>query len=355
MGDCLLVGFESARRVWRGVGERIALSNRPSEGRRPLLVRLLFEDGRGIVMSEMPRRTRATTVPGKLAAEKIKLVSAEFGLTSEPLHICVSRQAGRRFASDATCHLMTGSYPIGSFCELGNGVLVVTPELAFIQMSCVLDRDLLIAYGYELCGYYARGRSEHTFCNCPPLTSVGRIQKYLNRLEELRLNRGEGMPWGLDRAREALAYVLDGSASPEESVTSMVLTLPRRRGGYGLAPGALNARVGLSTAAAELFGIDEFVCDICWGEKRQVVEFQGSQHKQRSRRSYDMRKGNVLGADGWRVVEVDRYMLERGALMDEVAKSVAKGLGQRWKKPDGKTATRQLRLRNKLIKDLDEG
>ena len=355
MGEGLLVGFESARLIWRCVGERIALRNQPAESRRPLLVRLLFEDGRGVNMSEMPRRTRVTTIPGSIAAEKIEQVRADFGLASDRLHACVSRQAGRRFVSGATCHLMTGSYPMGSFFEIGEGVLVVSPELAFIQMSRVLDRDLLIAYGYELCGYYARGRVAHTFYSCPALTSVARILRYLSRLEELRLSRGEGMPWGLERAREALAYVRNGSASPEESVTSMVLTMPRRLGGYGLSAGSLNARVRLSPAAAELFGIDEFVCDICWVERRQVVEFQGAQHKQRSRRSYDMRKGNVLSADGWRVVEVDRYMLERGALMDEVAKSVAKGLGKRWKKPDGKTATRQLRLRNKLIRDLDGG
>ena len=249
---------------------------------------------------------------------------------------------------------MTGSYPSGSFFELDEGIMVTCPELTFLQMARLLSEELLILYGHELCGYFAHGMGEHGFCNCPALTSVSRIEAYLNRLEELRSDRGEGMPWGLRRARKALAHMRDGAASPEEAVLSMILTMPRRMGGYGLPSAVLNASVRLGAEAAELFGIEEFVCDLSWEGRGLVAEFQGSQHKLRSRRSYDLRKGNVLGADGWTVVEVDRFMLERVSLMDEVAKSVTTGLGMRWRQPDAQVATRQVRLRNRLLAFLDE-
>lgn len=349
----LLVGFESAQAFWREVGERVAAANPTTEVQRPLLVMILFERGEGIDLSAMPRRTRVGEAPGRIEpAELDRLRSA--AVYAEPLHLCVSRQAGRRYATGAVCHLMTGSYPPGSFYETDKGVLVTGPELTFLQMARQLDEDLLVAYGHELCGYYARASVDCGFVNCPQLTSVARIASYLDQLERLREERGEGRPWGFGLARHALEHIRDGAASPEEAVTSMLLTLPRNRGGYGLPPARLNATVRLGARASELFGIDEFVCDLSWGERRTVVEFQGGQHKERSRRSFDRRKGNVLGADDWKVIEVDRSMLNRVELMDEVAKSVASALKLPWRQASVKAATIRLRLRNKLLSYLDE-
>lgn len=354
MGERLLLGFETAQQVWRAVGQRVAVDNPPTPARPPLLVRLLFEQGSGIDLDSMPRRTRMSTVPETLDGERAARARLMFDKCPATLDLCVSQQRGRRFLAGARCHLMTGSYPVGSFYELEEGILVTCPELTFLQMSRVLSKELLILYGHELCGYFAHGMGEHGFCNCPALTTASRIEAYLNRLETLRTDRGEGMPWGLRRARAALAHVRDGAASPEEAVLSMVLTMPRHMGGYGLPPAMLNASVRLGAEAAELFGIEEFVCDLRWAGHGLVAEFQGSQHKMRSRRSYDLRKGNVLGADGWTVIEVDRTMLERASLMDEVAKSVSKGLGLRWRQPGVRIATFQARLRNRLLKYLDD-
>ena len=354
MDNRLLLGFASAQELWRFVGERVAQRNAPSSTQRPLLIRILFERGAGIDLTDVPFRTRLTKVPGTVDAGLVETAIEHLPPLASCMDLCVSRQRGRRSFQGATCHLMSGSYPEGSFCQLDEGVLVTGPELTFLQMARVLDDDLLVAYGYEICGYFARTSAEHGFCNCPALTSTSKIKDYLDRLARLRGNRGEGMPWGYARALRALRYVRDGAASPEEAVTSMVLTLPGARGGYGLPPARLNAAVRLSAAAAELFGIEEFVCDMSWDGHGLVAEFQGGQHKQRTRRSYDSRKGNVLGADGWTIVEVDRGMLERASLMDEVAKSISAGLGIRWRQPGASRATRQLRLRNKLLRYLDE-
>lgn len=350
----LLVGFESAQGYWRLVGERLAAANAASETRRPLLIRILFERGEGIDLTPLPRRTRMTTAPEQVDAPTVARLRSLLPELGEVLHLCVSRQAARRFVSGGACHLMTGAYPPGSFHETAEGVLLASPELMFLQMARRLDEDLLVAYGYELCGYFARIGSACGSVICPQLTTVARIAGYLERLERLRQERGEGMPWGLERARRALGHVRDGAASPEEAVTSMLLTLPRARGGYGLPTARLNATVRLGARASELFGIDEFVYDLSWEERRTVVEFQGVQQKERSRGSFDRRKGNVLGADDWKVVEVDRAMLNRAELMDEVAKSVSRALRLRWRRADVKTATRRLRLRNKLLRYLDE-
>ena len=68
MGERLCVGFESARALWREVGHAVAGDNAASEDRAPLLVRILFEDGAGIVLRSLPSRTRITSVPGSVRA-----------------------------------------------------------------------------------------------------------------------------------------------------------------------------------------------------------------------------------------------------------------------------------------------
>lgn len=353
MGERVCLGFESAQRAWRAVGERVAADNPPGEGRPPLLVRLLFDDGEGVELGSVPRRTRATRVPRRVDPSALASLRELCPDLAAGAQLCVSRQEGRRFVRDASCRLMTGSYPAGSFCELAPDVLVASPELTFLQMSRALDLEMLVAYGQELCGFFSRTTGERGFCSCPPLSSVARLADYLDRTETLRSDLGEGMPWGLDGARRALAHVRDRAASPEESVVSMVLSLPRRLGGYGVRAPRLNERVALGAEAAALFGIDSFVCDLSWNGGAQVLEYHGRQHKQRSRWTYDLRKGNVLIADGRAVFEMGRDMLARCELMDEVAKSLTVALGQRWRRPDAELATRQVRLRNRLIAYLD--
>ena len=353
MTEGICLGFTSACEYWRQVGERVAQLNQPSSQCAPLLIRLLFDHGEGVDLSAVPSFCRVTKVPAYVDAAALGAFREEHVEKTEPLHLCVSRRTGRRFVSGAHCHLMTGHYPVGSFNRVDGSTLVASPELSFVQMARFLDDDLLVAYGYEQCGYYVRTADEPGFCNCPPMTSVARIASYMDRLERVREEKGEGMPWGLAKARRALDYVRDGAASPEEAVVSMVLTLPKRRGGYGMPNARLNAVVSLGKDSSRLFGIDSFVCDLSWNDGSSVLEYQGSQHKLRSRRSYDLRKGNVLAADGRSVIEMDRHILERRALMDEVAKSVSVALGICWKEPSPRVATKQLALRNKLIEYLN--
>lgn len=354
MAGSVCIGFESAQEAWRLVGRRIARDNPPTNCTSPLLVRLLFETGEPIDLASMPARTRVTKIPSRVDVTALSdLRRAEPGLAATQQQLCVSSRNGRRFVSAADCRLVTGGYPIGSIYRLSEGVLIASPELTFLQMARELDFDLLVIYGYELCGYFARAPEDPGFVNCPALTSTLGIGEYLDRLEALRRERGEGMPWGLGPARRALRHIRDHAASPEEAVVSMVLMLPNRLGGYGLPPASLNERVHLSAEVARLFGIDSFVCDLSWGGGR-VLEYQGSQHKLRSRRAYDMRKGNVLAVDGRSVIEMDRSMLSRQDLMDEVAKSVTRLLGLAWRASGTKLATRRARLRNKLIAHIDE-
>lgn len=354
MSGSICLGFESAQLAWRRVGECVAQDNPADEKTPPLLVRLLFETGKEIDLSAVPPTTRVTRAPRRIHMPTFERLVQERPELADEAQLCVSRREGRRWVDGADCRLMAGSYPVGSFCRLDEDVLITSPELTFLQMARSLDEVMLVAYGHELCGYFARTSGEHGFCNCAPLTSVSRIMAYLERLERQRGERGEGMPWGFARARRAVEHVRDGAASPEEAVVSMVLTLPRRAGGYGLPPARLNETVRLGSASSKTLGDGLFVCDLSWNGGAQVLEYQGAQHKRRSRRTYDRRKENVLAADGRTVFGTERGMLTRRELADELAHSLSLALGVRWREPDAALATRQLRLRNRLVAYLDE-
>lgn len=353
MGEGICLGFESAQRLWRDVGATIARDNPTDAAHRSLLTRLLFDEGRGVNLSALPERTRSTTAPDRVDVTVLDQLSRERGEGARALHICVSRRSARRQVSGASVHLMSGGYPAGSFCRLRDDVMVASPELTFLQMACVLSLEALVAYGFELCGYFARGSERRIFVNCPALTSAGRIASFLERLGRLRARRGEGVPWGTARARRALAHVIDGAASPEEAVAAMVLSMPSRLGGYGLPAPRLNQSVVLGAACAELFGIDRFVCDLSWRDGMHVLECQGSKDKLRSRATCDLLRGNVLAADGRDVLEMDRSTLRLPMQMDDVAKALSRVLRRRWRRPSARVAASRTRLRSLLIAYLD--
>ena len=353
MGTTVCVGFESARRFWRSVGREVARANPPAPDCAPLLVRLLFDRGEGVDLGPVPGRSLVTQVPRDFSGAAVARFVGGHLEPGELVDVCVSQQAGRHVAAHARVHLMTGSYPTGSFCRVDDEVLVSSPELTFLQVARSADEDLLVAYGCELCGYYARDDVGAGFVNCAPLTSRKRIGAFLDRLDARRIACGDGPVPGIARARRALCRVCDGAASPEESIVWIVLMSPRRRGGFALPEGRMNVCVRLSRQTAELFGIDLFVCDISWDDGRTVLEYQGSQHKLRARHTFDLRKGNVLAADERTLIKLDRAMLGRQDFMEEVAKSLSKALALRWHAPDARLRTRQARLRNKLLVDLE--
>ena len=176
MGAGTCIGFESARALWRKIGHDVARDNRADDA-PPLLVRLLFDSGEGLDLSALPARTRVSAAPARVVAHEVSELLGQHPELGGRLDVCVSEQAGRHVAAGATVHLTSGSYPPGSFYRMPDGTLLASPELTFVQLARTLSDDGLLAYGYELCGYYARGAEG--FCSCPKLTSTGRMGRYL--------------------------------------------------------------------------------------------------------------------------------------------------------------------------------
>lgn len=124
-------------------------------------------------------------------------------------------------------HIPRREYPERSFYEAGRDVCVACPELCFLQLAEELSVAGLVAVGLELCGRYRLlpegGFSPH----CKPLTTPGKIKRFLEKSEGLR---------GCRPAARALKWVLPDSASPMETMLYERVCFSKMLGGYAAPP-----------------------------------------------------------------------------------------------------------------------
>ena len=113
-----------------------------------------------------------------------------------------------------------------------SSLCVVSPEVLFLEMAAQLSGIELVKLGYELCGVYSLPMSQPNYAGTPrgysrrkALTSVARLTAHVASQSNNR---------SVKKARWALRYVLDGSASPRETELSMLMVLPRKWAGMVL-------------------------------------------------------------------------------------------------------------------------
>ena len=138
----------------------------------------------------------------------------------------VSQREQRGIRDGLNVHLWSGPLLTGDdVVRIQEGLYVCSPGLCFLQHAAWLDVFGLTLLGCELTGAYAlQAASSYGVAARPALTSV-------NAMEGL-LGRSAGVA-GIRLAREALRYVLPNAASPMEARLGLMLSMPRRLGGYG--------------------------------------------------------------------------------------------------------------------------
>ncbi len=212
--------------------------------------------------------------------------------------------------------------PEGSFVHIAPGVRIASPELSFLQ--CAADNSLVDAmeYGFQLCGTFVPDpASKHGVSSRCSLTSVKEIAAFLDKCDGLR---------GISAARKALAYVIDGSASPRESAVSLLLTLPLRMGGYALPPFAVNR--GL-TVPKELRGLTRRAslrADFFWERARVAAEYDSDvAHLESEELCNDATKRIALQRMGYTTFGFTRLQVDDLRLMDESVAALRRELGVR--------------------------
>lgn len=260
-----------------------------------------------------------------------------------PLDVVVASPAARTQAEGLSCHVWS-ALPDGCAVDAGENFFVSTPEFVFLQMATALAPVQLIALGYELCGTYCLGGESPASNRKAPLASVASLSRFLGKAPGAR---------GAKRARWALRYVKDGSASPMETALTLMLCLPHRMGGYAVPWPQLNYRVDPPAKVQCLTDKSHYRCDLCWPEAKLAVEYDSKlHHADAAKQELDARRRNALLVLGYTVMTVSRGQLMDSGAFNRIARQVAKLLGKRLRYRDPDFTRAHISLRTEIWEAL---
>lgn len=285
-------------------------------------------------------RSRIDDRSSYMAARHSEKSGGLFAACRPPLQVLVGSPKSR------TRTLSVVSYewkaiPNGSFIPISGKLLMSMPEFCFLQMASQTTLANLVLLGYELCGTYAMPKGSVSRRREGTLTTRDRLVAFLEESEGMR---------GVKRARRAASYVLDGSASPMESILAMMLCLPYGMGGYGLPLPVLNCRIDVPSSVRKLTDKSYYRCDLCWPDARLAVEYDSAfYHFDSERQSGDARRRSALAILGYTIVTVSKGQVIDGGAFNRLAKQLAKLLGKRLRYVDPEFTRRHLELRKELF------
>ena len=227
---------------------------------------------------------------------------------------------------------------------LGNdGVYIASPGFIFLLMASELSFVQLLALGYELCGYYSfnplceRGIRKRKV----PLTTVAQLDSFVQRASGSR---------GCAKARKALAFMADGSASPMETECYLLISLPFRYGGYGMDFFSLNFPIPLNETAARIADRDVCYGDICCRDLMIDIEYQGK-YDHANRIDYDDDRARINGIKemGYEVIELTSGQVGNLQVFEDILLRVAKKAKRRIDKRYLGATPERISLRNTLF------
>lgn len=296
-------------------------------------------------------------------SERIGDALSELGVTTTPVNLLVPSQSARSSGNDVRFHVWSGVVPQGSFQLVSNEVLVSGSELTIIQLCSaqskldalldahvaavraeaelagpvdqrekpVIDHPLkwerirrLVAatvVACELAGTYRLGSETRP-------TSY-RAPRIMNADGLARVAAAAGKSQGTLRARRVSELMLEGSASPMETVLALMLTLPVEFGGFGLEKPLLNQAIDVRESGRGISDRDVVVPDFIWPDQGVVLEYDSDEfHALRGKGQLkrDATRANILTALGFRVFRATsqtvRSLPELTLLVRQIARAL---------------------------------
>ena len=258
-----------------------------------------------------------------------------------PADILVPNANFRRGSARVAPHVWSSSYPDGSFYKIGEAY-VSSPEFLFLQMASQLSIVQLAALGCELCGTYVLlpqgvkhpGSLDELPKRASSLSSLEALTAFVRAAKGSR---------GKSKALRALNYVVDGSRSPMETMTCLLLCLSPMLGGYGLPLPKMNEVIELDEEGRKIARRRHCEGDLCWRAGKLDIEYHGEVHVGKLQMKSDV--GRTLGIEhmDWKVITVTSPQVLDIDQFEVVAKEAAKRLGRRLHpRIVGRTLARQI-------------
>ncbi len=263
---------------------------------------------------------------------------------ARPFHVLVGNAGARRTSEQVKSHIWALPVPKGAVLDTQNGFCVTSPEFTFLLMSERMGLIDLVKVGFELCGSY--DLSAGTVRPCQPLTTVAKLRTFVVKASHAR---------GRKKALRALRFVIDGSASPRETVLAMLLCLPYKLGGYGIELPVLNCRIDVPARARSVSSKQFYRCDLYWPRANLALEYDSDQeHLGSKNAASDSARRIALDELGVDVVTVTTLQIASREEMERIAIHVSRCLGKRLQCPGSAFAVANLRLRTELLGRLPE-
>ena len=207
---------------------------------------------------------------------------------------------------------------------------LIPPEYLFLQMAETMNFLDLLLLGFELCGTYFSGQGIDAFASTStasprhkPFTRANKIARFLD-------SDVASQTKGIAQAAQASKFLLDNSDSPRESALALMLTLPRRLGGYALPRPLLNKRINIPRSNSQLIRNDHFRCDLLWPKEGLAIEYDSDLHHVGAQKiAKDASRRDALALLGIQAITVTNKQFASMNEMDKVAHAVAKTLGIR--------------------------
>lgn len=290
---------------------------------------------------------RAKTLPEKAPHGSLakKYLLSHTNLFSPPIHVLALD--GRRKNSSCLVIHQAKTLPDGSLRTIvlpgcDEPLLITSPELTFVHLASLLSFSRTVHLGYEFCGTYAPDKNEfYGMRNRLPLTSLSKLNCYTNKAKHIR---------GAQAARTALPHVLDGSASPRESMLAALLALPYARGGSNIEQPRMNAPLVLGKRNRRDANQASFRCDLLWPDKRVAVEYDSTLcHTGATRIANDATRRNAIESLGFTVITATWPQVKNYREYTRLVHILAGHLGTRIRPTCADYSNKQLALRSELL------
>ena len=225
----------------------------------------------------------------------------EWGFDTDPLHVDVGEKRQIQKRDGLVAHLASGPVNAGAYEQVQADVWVASPELCFCQIAGGVSLVEAVKTGYELCAGYRKDEDDiRGFEGREPVTNAQRLQAFAQRFG------GNGAK----AARAAAQYVRGAAASPMETAAAMLLTLPRRYGGYGLPACKMNHPIKTADQGTSRRDAQPLYADMAWPEQRVIVEYDSDFfHSGSERLRADAARRNALLGTGWKVSTLTKRQL----------------------------------------------
>ena len=273
---------------------------------------------------------------------------------------------------------MTNEAPPGAFWQTGHGFEVASPEFTLLNLATGAKPIELLMATYELCGSFS------VFKPCK------RAQEQLNEAISRkmldpnygwkRVNDTSGSPtdlWkrnpfleiadienflvkaagmrGTKRLQWATERMTGTTASPFEAQTSILLSLPRNEGGWGLAI-QNNVRIPLSGDAKKLHDATCAYADILLETQTDslglIAECQGrSVHDSEEAALSDAERATALTSMGYDVVQVTYKQIANRGSADGLVKLLHRKMGVPFEPKSADEVVAELALRDAVLID----